>query len=134
MGAVYEAAQHLTRVAPVLANRYRSWRSSLETLHRRVSCPCGPTVVTIRSVPATEAEEAQEEARRRKGDGDAEDDLDQPTETAAGIAEGQRQPGDDDDDHRDNLGDRAFDRLQDRLQRRFLGHRRAGGVGGGHRE
>ena len=48
---------------------------------------------------------------------EAEHDLDQPAEAARGVAEGQRQAGDDDDDHRDDLGDRAFDRLQDLLQR-----------------
>src|SRR3546814_1427063 len=59
----------------------------------------------------------------------AEDDLDQPAETARGITEGKAQAGDDDDDHRDDLGDRTLDALEDRLERRFPGHRRAARMG-----
>ena len=60
---------------------------------------------------AAELEEGQEEARRGEGDRQAEDDLDQPAKAARGLAEGERQAGDDDDDHRDDLGDRALDRI-----------------------
>ena len=80
--------------------------------------------------PAAEGEERQEEGRGRKGDRQAEDDLDQPPEAARGVAEGQRQAGDDDDDHRDDLGDRPLDGFEDRLKRRFPGHGRAGRMGG----
>ena len=62
-----------------------------------------------------EREERQEEARCGKGDRQAEDDLDQPAEAAGGLAEGERQAGDDDDDHRDDLGDGALNRFQDLL-------------------
>src|SRR3546814_19553780 len=67
----------------------------------------------------------------------AEDDLDQPAESARGIAEGKAQAGDDDDDHRDDLGDRTLDALEDRLERRFPGHCRAARMGrnsGEHRD
>src|SRR3546814_15428860 len=66
--------------------------------------------------PAAEGEEGEEKARRREGDRQAEDDLDQPAESARGIAEGKAQAGDDDDDHRDDLGDRTLDALEDRLE------------------
>src|SRR3546814_2135867 len=72
--------------------------------------------------PAAEGEEGEEKARRREGDRQAEDDLDQPAESARGIAEGKAQAGDDDADHRDDLGDRTLDALEDRLERRFPGH------------
>src|SRR3546814_16490008 len=39
--------------------------------------------------PAAEGEEGEEKARRREGDRQAEDDLDQPAESARGIAEGK---------------------------------------------
>ena len=66
-----------------------------------------------------------------EGDREAEDDLDQPAKSARGVAERQRQAGDDDDDHRDDLGDRAFDRLQDLIERLLPRHVGAGGPGGG---
>ena len=77
----------------------------------------------------SEAEEAQEEARCGKGDGEAEHDLDEAAESAGGIAKGKRQSGDDDDDHCHDLRDRAFDRLQDLLKRRFPRHRRSRRMG-----
>ena len=46
-----------------------------------------------------------------------------------GLAEGERQAGDDDDDHRDDLGDRPLDRLQDLVERLLPRHVGAGGVG-----
>ena len=79
---------------------------------------------------AAEREERQEEARRRERDRQAEHDLDQPPEAAGGVAEGERQTGDDDDDHRDDLGDRSFDRLQDLVERLLPRHVGAGGAGG----
>ena len=80
--------------------------------------------------PAAEGEEGQEEARRREGDRQTEDDLHQSPRAAGAVAEGERQAGDDDDHDGDDLGHRAFDRFQDRLQRRFPGHARARGVRG----
>src|SRR3546814_12091548 len=50
---------------------------------------------------AGEREERQEEARHRERDRQPEHDLDQPPDPARGITEGQRQPGDDEDDYRD---------------------------------
>ncbi len=57
-------------------------------------------------------------------------DLDQPAEAAGGIAEGQRQAGNDDDDHRHDFRHGTFDRLQDLLERLFPRHRRTGSVSG----
>src|SRR3546814_1356776 len=65
---------------------------------------------------AAEAEEGQEEARCREGDRQAEHDLDQLAETAARFAERQCQPGNDDNDDRDDLGDRPLHRFQDLLR------------------
>src|SRR5579885_1809615 len=75
-----------------------------------------------------EGEEGQEERTRRERDREAEYDLDEAPETAAGIAERQCQARHDDDDHRDDLGDRAFDRLQDLLERLLPRHVRAGSI------
>src|SRR3546814_12819609 len=66
-----------------------------------------------------EAEEAQEEARCGKGDGEAEHDLDQPAKAPRRVPKGKAEAGDDDDDHRNDLGDRPLDALEDRLQRSF---------------
>src|SRR3546814_12494429 len=52
---------------------------------------------------AAEAEEGQKEARRREGDREAEDDLDEPPEAARRLAEHQRQTGNDDDDDRESV-------------------------------
>src|SRR3546814_20054015 len=83
--------------------------------------------------PAAEREEGQEKARRGKGDRQAEDDLDKPSEPARGFAERQRQPGDDDDDYSDDLCDRPRDRFQDMMWRFRWEERRDGkeGVDGG---
>src|SRR3546814_2345178 len=58
----------------------------------------------------------------------AEHDLDQLAEAAAGIAKGERQAGDDDHDHGDDLRHRPFDRFEDGLEWGFPGHRRTGGA------
>ena len=83
---------------------------------------------------AAEREERQEEARGGEGDREAEDDLDQAAEAAGGLAEGQRQAGDDDDDHGDDLGDRPLDRFQDLVERLLPRHVRAGRAGGAAQE
>lgn len=82
--------------------------------------------------PAAKGEEGQKEARRREGDRQAKHDLDEPARPARGVAEGERQAGDDDDDHRDDLGDRPLDRFQHLLEwlfPRHVGARRMGGRG-----
>ena len=56
--------------------------------------------------PAAKGEEGQKERTGRKGDGETEDNLDQPTEPARAFAKGQCQTGEDNDDHRDDPGDR----------------------------
>ena len=76
------------------------------------------------------SEEGQEEARSGKRDRDPEDDLDQTPEAAACVAEGERQPGNDDDDDGDDLRDRPLDRIEDLLKRLLPGHVGAGGMGG----
>src|SRR6185437_2798697 len=81
--------------------------------------------------PAAETEEGEEEGRSGEGDRQAEDDLDQAPEAAGRLAEGERQPGGDDDDHRDDLGDRPLDRIEDLLKRLLPGHSGAGGLGRG---
>src|SRR3546814_9912333 len=78
---------------------------------------------------AAEAEEGQKEARRREGDREAEDDLDEPPEAARRLAERQRQTGDDDDDHRDDLRDRPLHGVEHLLERLFPRHPGAGGMG-----
>src|SRR5690606_37520167 len=65
-----------------------------------------------------------------EGDGQAEYDLDQATEAAAGVAESEGQAGHDDDDDGDDLGDRPLNGLEDALERRFPRHRRTGRMGG----
>src|SRR5690606_31496032 len=74
--------------------------------------------------PAAKGKEGEEEARGGKGDGEAEDDLDQAPEAARGVTESETEPGDDDDDHRDDFCDRPLDAFENRLERRFPGHRR----------
>ena len=51
-----------------------------------------------------------------KGDRNTEHDLDQAPKSTGAVPERQGETGDDDDDHRDDLGDRSFHRLQDLLQ------------------
>src|SRR3546814_4574725 len=75
--------------------------------------------------PYTTLFRSQEEARCREGDRQAEHDLDQLAETAARFAERQCQPGNDDNDDRDDLGERPLHRFQDLLERFFPGHARA---------
>ena len=41
---------------------------------------------------------------------------------AARFAEGERQAGDDDDDHRDDFGDGPLNRIQDLGERQLPGH------------
>src|SRR3546814_4732697 len=72
--------------------------------------------------PYTTLFRSQEEARCREGDRQAEHDLDQLAETAARFAERQCQPGNDDNDDRDDLGDRPLHRFQDLLERRSEEH------------
>ena len=67
-------------------------------------------------------------ASYRKSNRQAEDDLDQPPETAGRLTEGERQAGDDDYDDGDDAGHRSLDGFQDRGQRRFSGHARARGM------
>ncbi len=69
------------------------------------------------SAPPEKEKKERKEARRGEGDRDPEDDLDEPAETPARVAEGERQARRDDDDHRDDLGDRALDGIQDVLER-----------------
>src|SRR3546814_18061835 len=70
------------------------------------------------------AEEAEEEAGRRKRDRQAEHDLDKAPEAAAALAERQSEAGDDDDDNGDDLRDRTLDRFQHLLQWLLPGHAR----------
>src|SRR3546814_2970606 len=77
-----------------------------------------------------EGKERQEERGRRERDRQPEHDLDQPPESTRGIAEGQGQAGDDDDDHRDDPGNGPLDRLQQGLQWRFPRHVGAGRIRG----
>src|SRR3546814_19768563 len=67
--------------------------------------------------PAAEAKEAEKEGTGREGDRQTENDLDEAPEAARRLAERERQAGHDNDDDRDDLGDRALDGLQDLLQR-----------------
>src|SRR3546814_15486347 len=67
--------------------------------------------------PAAEGKEGQEEARRGEGDRQAENDLHEPAEAARRVAESKAEAGDDDDNHRDDLGDGPFHALADRLER-----------------
>ena len=53
---------------------------------------------------------------------------DQASEAARGLAEGQRQAGEDDDDDRDDLGDRALNGFQNLVERLLLRHVRTGRV------
>src|SRR3546814_12972657 len=70
------------------------------------------------------AEEAEEEAGRRKRDRQAEHDLDKAPEAAAALAERQSEAGDADDDNGDDLRDRTLDRFQHPLQWLLAGHAR----------
>src|SRR5439155_15116527 len=72
-----------------------------------------------------EIEEGQEEGARRKRDREPEHDLDQSAHSARGLAKGEREARADDDDNRDDLGDRTLDAVEDLGQRLFPGHVRA---------
>ena len=80
-------------------------------MNRRVEAGDGVGAAPSDQHSAAELEEREEEARRGEGDRQTEDDLDQPPKSARGFAERQRQAGDDDDDHRNDLGDRPLDRI-----------------------
>src|SRR3546814_1572463 len=82
--------------------------------------------------PAGEREERQEERGRGERDGQAEDDLDQLAEAAAGIAEGQRQAGGNDDDDRDDARHRPLDGFEDGGQRPFPGDRKSTRLNSSH--
>jgi hypothetical protein len=56
--------------------------------------------------------------------------LNKPAKPSRGVAKGERQTGDDDDDHGQDLGDRTFDRLQDLIERLLSWHVRTRGPGG----
>src|SRR3546814_20724511 len=58
--------------------------------------------------PTAEAEEAQEDARCGKGDGEAEHDLDQPAKAPGRVPKGKAEAGADADDHRNGHGDRPL--------------------------
>src|SRR3546814_13901294 len=77
-----------------------------------------PYTTLFRS-PAAEAEEGEEEARRGKGDRQTEHDLDETTETAGRFAERERKASDNNDDDRDDFGDRALHGFPHLLQRLF---------------
>ena len=85
-------------------------RLGQRAMDRGIEAGDGRVLLPSDQRPAAELEEGQEEARRGEGDRQAEDDLDQPAEAAGGFTERQRQAGDDDDDHRDDLGDGTLDR------------------------
>src|SRR3546814_930968 len=100
--------------------RLRGWEP--RSLRDVVRCRAGPESCDQR--PAAEAEEAEEEAGRRKRDRQAEHDLDKAPEAAAALAERQSEAGDDDDDNGDDLRDRTLDRFQHLLQWLLTGHAR----------
>jgi hypothetical protein len=79
---------------------------------------------------AGKGEEGEEERGGGEGNGETEDDLDQAPQAATHVAEGEAQPGDDDDHHGDYLGDGALDRLEDALQGGLPRHAGTGGMGG----
>src|SRR3546814_16253645 len=61
----------------------------------------------------------------------------QPAKAPRRVPKGKAEAGDDDDDHRNDLGDRPLDALEDRLQRSFPRHRRTAGMrrgGSGHHQ
>src|SRR3546814_3452816 len=62
--------------------------------------------------PAAEREKRQKEGAGGERDRQAEHDLDELAGAAAAVAEGERQAGDDNDHHRDDLGDRSLDGLE----------------------
>src|SRR3546814_8495821 len=68
--------------------------------------------------------EAEKEGTGCEGDRQTENDLDEAPEAARRLAERERQAGHDNDDDRDDLGDRALDGLQDLLQRLLPRHSR----------
>src|SRR3546814_1625579 len=74
--------------------------------------------------PTAEGEEGEKEARCGECDRKTENDLDKASKSAGSVAKCERQPGDDDDDHRKDLCDGPLDRLQDLLQCLLPGHGR----------
>src|SRR3546814_14730927 len=77
--------------------------------------------------PAAEGEEGQEKGAGREGDRQTEDDLNEAPESARRLAEREGQAGHDNDNDRDDLGDRALNGFENLLQRFFPRHHRAGG-------
>ena len=65
----------------------------------------------------------------RSADRQAEDDLDELAKAAGRFAERQRQTGRDDDDHRDDFGDRTLDGFEHLLERLFPRHAGTGRPG-----
>src|SRR3546814_12792103 len=79
--------------------------------------------------PAAEREKRQKEGAGGERDRQAEHDLDELAGAAAAVAEGERQAGDDNDHHRDDLGDRSLDGLADFLEPWLPGDRKRVGKG-----
>ena len=61
------------------------------------------------SAPPPKEKNDRKKLDAAKSNRETEDDLDQSPEATCGIAERQRQTCHDDDDHRDDLGNRTFD-------------------------
>src|SRR3546814_2202111 len=69
-----------------------------------------------------------DERQAREGDLQTEDDLNEAPESARRLAEREGQAGHDNDNDRDDLGDRALNGFENLLQRFFPRHPRAGGL------
>ena len=116
-------------------DRHRARRAAQQdrlgqrAMDRRIEAGDGLLVLHQTSAPPPNWKNDRKKRAGGEGDRQAEDDLDQPPEAAGGLAEGERQAGDDDDDHRDDLGDRTLDRIQDLLERLLPRHVGAGGMG-----
>src|SRR3546814_18834088 len=78
--------------------------------------------------PAAEAKEAEKEGTGREGDRQNENDLDEAPEAARRLADGERQAGHDNDDDRDDLGDRDLNGIQELLRLLLPQHSRPGRV------
>src|SRR5665213_1201984 len=91
-------------------------------LWKAISKPSTSDCATSERRSGGEVEEGADEGRGGEGDGQPEDDADALPHGRAALSEGEAEPGQDDSDDADRLGDGTGERLHHRGERALPGH------------